>query len=521
MIPIASLLPRAAALFPSRCAVRDGETQYTYLELLQRVEALASVFGKGGLQKGDRVAILDNNSFQYAEAYYACAHARLILVPLNSRLAAPELVYQLNDSTARLLLVGASHLDIMEAMRPKLDSVEWVMSFGRASGPAGALSYERLISEQAGAAVPATQSSPDDVAQIYYTSGTTGDPKGVCLTHGNMITSAIDSVIGLELNERDIWLHAAPMFHLVDAWAMWAMPLLGASQVMLQFTPERALQTIDRTRPTAAGMPPALINMMAGHPGASRYDLSSLRVICYGGAPTPLGVLQRAAKVLSSRLAHGYGITETSGIATLASSEDFHLSGSPEQLALTDSAGRALPHIRLAVVDVKGSPCPVGQPGEVVISGARVMRGYWNKPDHTESALRNGWYHTGDLGYLDDQQRLYIVDRIKDMIITGGENVYSVEVERAIAEHPDVREVAVIGVPSETWGEAVMAVVVLRDGAQVSEQELIDHCGGRIANYKKPKSIVFHQGELPKTGPGKLAKARLRAPYWEGRDRRI
>jgi len=521
MIPIAALLPRAAELFPDRCAVWDGDTRYSYAELLRRVEALANAFRSRGVKKGDRVAVLDNNSFQYAEAYYACAYAGLILVPLNSRLAGPELVYQLNDSAAKVLLVGTSHLDVLETIRPKLASVEWVISYGQEGGPSGALAYEAMLSAAAGGKVLPVESSANDIAQIYYTSGTTGEPKGVCLTHGNMITSAIDSIIGLELNERDVWLHAAPMFHLVDAWAIWAMPLLGASQVMLQFAPERAMQTIDKTKPTAAGMPPALINMMASHPSASRYNLNSLRVICYGGAPTPIGLLQRAAQVMSPRFAHGYGITETSGIASLASAEDFHLSGTPAQLALTNSAGRALPHIGLAVLDEKGNYASLGKPGEIVISGARVMREYWNKPEHTANALRNGWYHTGDLGYLDDQHRLYVVDRIKDMIITGGENVYSVEVERVIGEHPSVREVAVIGVPSDQWGEAVTALVVLREGVQASAEELIAYCDGRIASYKKPKSVVFHRDELPKTGPGKVAKAKLREPYWQGRARRI
>src|SRR6185295_12907422 len=234
MIPIAALLPRAAELFPDRCAVWDGDTRYSYAELLRRVEALANAFRSRGVKKGDRVAVLDNNSFQYAEAYYACAYAGLILVPLNSRLAGPELVYQLNDSAAKVLLVGTSHLDVLETIRPKLASVEWVISYGQEGGPSGALAYEAMLSAAAGGKVLPVESSANDIAQIYYTSGTTGEPKGVCLTHGNMITSAIDSIIGLELNERDVWLHAAPMFHLVDAWAIWAMPLLGASQVMLQ-----------------------------------------------------------------------------------------------------------------------------------------------------------------------------------------------------------------------------------------------------------------------------------------------
>jgi len=259
MINIASLLPRATALYPHRSAVSAGDTQYTYAELLARVQALAGSFGQRGLVKGDRVAILDKNSFQYAEAYYACAHAGLILVPLNARLAGPELVYQLNDSAARVLLVGVSHLEVLEAIRPTLQAMELVVSYGGNVGPSGAVPYEMFLSEAVGLPIAPADTQPDDIAQIYYTRGSTGDPNGVCLTYGNMITSAIDSIIGLELNERDIWLHAAPMFHLVDAWAIWAMPLLGASQVMLSFAPEAAMQIIDAKKPTAAGMPRSLL----------------------------------------------------------------------------------------------------------------------------------------------------------------------------------------------------------------------------------------------------------------------
>ena len=307
----------------------------------------------------------------------------------------------------------------------------------------------------------------DDICQIYYTSGTTGEPKGVCLTYGNMIASAFDSIVGLELTRDDIWLHAAPMFHLVDAWSVWSMPLLGATQVMVHFTPERMMEVVQRARPTGAGVPPTLINMMANHPKIGQYDLSSLRLIMYGGSPTPLGILQKAAKALPTKYIHGYGITETSGITTLADPRDFCVDGTPEQLALTNNAGRPVPHIRLDIFDDSDRPLERGKVGEVVVSGARVMREYWKKPKHTAEALRNGWYHTGDMGYVDAQGRLFIVDRKKDMIISGGENVYSVEVESVLSTHPAVLEVAVIGVPDESWGEAVKAIVVLKDGAAV------------------------------------------------------
>jgi long-chain acyl-CoA synthetase len=336
-----------------------------------------------------------------------------------------------------------------------------------------------------------------------------------------MIASAFDSIVGLGLTREDIWLHAAPMFHLVDAWSIWSMPLLGATQVMVQFTPEKMMEVVQQTKPTGAGVPPTLINMMANHPKIRQYDLSSLRFIMYGGSPTPLGILQKAAKALPTKYIHGFGITETSGITTLADPGDFFVEGTPEQLALTNNAGRPVPHIRLEIFDDHDRALPRGQVGEVVVAGARVMREYWNKPKHTADALKGGWYHSGDMGYLDDQGRLFIVDRKKDMIISGGENVYSVEIESVVSTHPAVLEVAVIGVPDDQWGEAVKAIVVLKEGAAASAEELIGYCRGKIAGYKIPKSVDFSKEPLPKTGPGKIAKRRLRDPFWAGRERKI
>ena len=504
MFPISHILPRARSMFADRLAVWDGERRFTFEELGRRVDALAGALKAQGLRRGDRVGILDTNSHRYAEAYYACAQAGMILLPLNSRLAPPELKYVVNDSGARALLVTEPFFAALEGV-----SVELVVK-----------DYEAfLTSGKPDSTVEKVDL--DDICQIYYTSGTTGEPKGVCLTYRNMIASALDSIVGLELRRDDVWLHAAPMFHLVDAWSVWSMPLLGATQVMVHFTPERMMEVVQRTRPTGAGVPPTLINMMANHPRIGQYDLSSLRFVMYGGSPTPLGILQKAAKALPTKYIHGFGITETSGITTLADPGDFFVEGTPAQLALTSNAGRAVPHINLAIADDSGGHLGNGKVGEIVVSGSRVMREYWNKPKHTAEALRDGWYHTGDMGYLDEQSRLFIVDRKKDMIISGGENVYSVEIENVLSTHPAVLEVAVIGVPDEQWGESVKAIVVLREGAAASAGDLIGFCRGKVAGYKIPKSVDFSKEPLPKTGPGKIAKRRLRDPYWAGRERKI
>jgi long-chain acyl-CoA synthetase len=504
MFPISHILARARALFADRLAVWDGERRLTFEDLGRRVDALAGGLKAKGVRRGDRVGILDVNSYRYAEAYYACAQAGMILLPLNSRLAPPELKYVLNDSGAKALIVTEPFFSALEGITVELVIKDYE-AFLKTGRPDSAVEPVGL----------------DDICQIYYTSGTTGEPKGVCLTYGNMIASALDSIVGLELTRDDIWLHAAPMFHLVDAWSVWSMPLLGATQVMVHFTPERMMEVMQRTRPTGAGVPPTLINMMANHPKIGQFDLSSLRFIMYGGSPTPLGILQKAAKALPTKYIHGFGITETSGITALADPRDFFGEGTREQLALTNNAGRPVPHINLAIANDDGKQLGRGTVGEVVVSGARVMREYWKKPKHTADALRNGWYHTGDMGYVDAQGRLFIVDRKKDMIISGGENVYSVEIESLLSTHPAVLEVAVIGVPDESWGEAVKAIVVLKDGAATSAEELIGFCRGKIAGYKLPKSVDFSKEQLPKTGPGKIAKRRLRDPFWAGRERKI
>jgi long-chain acyl-CoA synthetase len=520
MFPISRILARARVMYPDDLAMWDGEARFTFEQVARRVDALVGALGSRGLGRGDRVAILDVNSHRYAEAYYACAQAGMILVPLNSRLAAPELKYILNDAGAKAILVSDAFFPVWEDVSPSLAATETVLAYGKGPYPRGALDYEAAL-RSADPVAGCAEVALDEIAQIYYTSGTTGEPKGVCLTYGNMIASALDSIVGLGLTYRDVWLHGAPMFHLVDAWSIWSMPMIGAPQVALHFAPERMMETVQRTRATATGLPPTLINMMANHPKIGAYDLGSLRFIMYGGSPTPLGILRKAAEAIPTAYVHGYGITETSGITTLARPEEFCVDGPAERVKLTASAGRAVPHIELAIADDDDRLLGTGEVGEVIVAGARVMQGYWNKPKATTDALRGGWYHTGDMGYLDDRQRLYIVDRKKDMIISGGENVYSVEVEDALSTHPAVLEVAVIGVPDAAWGEAVKAIVVRREGVAATERELIEFCRGRIANYKLPKSIDFATEPLPKTGPGKVAKRRLRDPFWVGADRKI
>jgi long-chain acyl-CoA synthetase len=516
MLSIERILPRARRLYRDRPAVNRNGAWLTFEQLGKRVDALAAGLASLGLQRGDRVALLDFNSAEYLETYYAAAQAGFIFVPLNSRLAAPELKYILNDCRANVLIASKPFFATLEALRGQLPSVTSVVTCG--VGPVGAVDYEELVSR---GEVNATVSpAPGDIAQIYYTSGTTGEPKGVCLTYENMTVSAIDSAIGLGLNWHDSWLHSAPLFHLVDAWAVWAMPLLGAPQIPLHFTPDEFLAVVEKLKPTATALPPTLISLICAHPKLQSTNLSSLRLIMYGGSPMPLGVLSKAMDLLPTSYMHAYGITETSGITTLLRPESIRPRGTPDEIKTTGSAGHPVASTTVEIMNDANKILSEGEVGEIVVSGPHLMAEYWNKPKATADAIRDNWYHTGDLGYFDGQHNLHVVDRKKDMIISGGENVYSVEVETVLSTHPDVLECAVIGVPSKEWGESVHAVIVTCDQRNVAAEDIVAYCRGKIANYKIPKSVSF-PAALPKTGTGKISKRQIRDAFWHDQTTKI
>jgi long-chain acyl-CoA synthetase len=507
MYPLAQILQRAIALYPRRTAVVDGAQRFTYRQLGERVHRLAGALKERGLKRGDRVAILDWNSHRYLEAYYACAHAGLAFMPVNSRLAVPELRYVMKDSDARALLFSDPFAAVFEELT---GSVEVPVRLGS--------EYEKMIER----AAPLREPQPtelDEIMQIYYTSGTTGEPKGVCLTNRNMYAGGLDGVVALAATREDSWQHSGPLFHLATSFAVWTMPLVGGTQVSVHFEPQRAIDSIAGEKVTMTSLPGAILGMIAEHPDVQK--LASLRAIIYGGAPTPMGVLKKAGAALPPALSHTYGITETAGFTTNLKPADHIFDGSEAQLRRTASAGQATPLIDVRVVDDDGRDLPAGAVGEVVCGGPKIMAGYWRKPEATAAVLRNGWYHTGDMGSLDEEGYLSLVDRKKDMIISGGENVYSIEVESLLSLHPSVAEVAVIGIPDGRWGEAVTAIVVPRPGARQDAAELIAFCRGKIAGYKLPKSVVFRAEPLPKTGPGKVAKRVLRDPYWRSTGRKI
>jgi long-chain acyl-CoA synthetase len=453
---------------------------------------------------GDRLLLLDRNSLRSLEVHYACAALGAVLVPLNTRLAAREIA-RISAETEPVLTFASDRF--AELVPSSSNAIVWPDD----DPPNASNPYERLLLQPA--PLRAIDRPPGDVAQIFYTSGTSGEPKGVCLTHANLVAGAYDGIVVLALNRNDVWLHTAPMFHLVDAFAIWSMSMVGGVHAIAHFRPETFADTVASMRVTKSSMPPTLIAMAAEHivPGDPR--VRSLELLSYGGSPMTEAVHARATAALSVDLVQAYGITEASGIVSHQLPGDYRHDGTERERRRLRSVGQPAPSVGLRLCNDEDVPVGGEEIGEIHISGPHVMAGYWRRPEATQAAMPDGWYRTGDLGAHDADGHLFIVGRKKDMIITGGENVYPTEVENALAAHPSVAEVAVFGVPSERWGEEVRAAVVLRAGATAEEAELLQFCRDRIGGYKVPKAIDFHTEPLPMTGPGKVAKSQLRAEY--------
>jgi len=388
--------------------------------------------------------------------------------------------------------------------------------------PSGdALGYDALLAGADPAAVQPRAWQEDDLAHLCYTGGTTGLPKGVMLSQRNVVSNILHAIQFSEYNERDVWLHAAPMFHLADSWACFAMSLLGAQHVFMEaFEPRHALELIQTHGVTASLWVPTMINAALALPDLERYDVSSMRRLVYGASPMPPERLRAAIGLFGNILQQAYGQSESSPFLTCTHLRTTNAHGDQRDIQRLASCGQEIVGVQVRVVDLDDKPVAPGEVGEIVARGPNVMLGYWKRPEETANALRDGWLHTGDLATVDEQQYVYIVDRAKDMIITGGENVYSTEVEAALYQHPAVLEAAVIGVPDDRWGEAVAAVVVLREGQQATGEDIIAHCRDLIATYKCPKRVEF-LGALPKSGAGKILKSELRKPFWEGQQRMV
>lgn len=513
-------LRRAELLYAREPAVLEGDLVMNWAEFARRTYKLAGALQELGIGDDDKVAVLMLNGHRYLELFYATFAAGGVIVPLNIRLAPPELIFQINEAEVQVLVVDDTFALMLPAFAGKLTTVRHIVFAGRSEPPTGTLSYEAIL--EAAAPATAADRGEDDVAGIFYTGGTTGRPKGVMLTHDNIMANAQNGLIVNHGKSRDIYLHSAPMFHLADCSATFGLTLTGAKHAFIPYyEPTKMLEAIQKHRVTLALMIPTMLNMVLNHPQFDSYDVSSLRVISYGASPIPNALLRRALDKLPCDFIQGYGMTELSPLCAMLPPEDHVRDGTPEQLKRLRAAGIPIYTAEVRVVDENDQEVPRGEVGEICARGPMVMKGYWKQPEATAEALRGGWMHTGDAGYMDENGYIYLVDRTKDMIVTGGENVYSVEVEAAIYEHPAVLEAAVIGIPDGEWGEAVHAVVHLKPNHQATAEELQHHCHALIANYKCPKSISFSDKELPKSGAGKILKRDLRIPFWEGKERQI
>ncbi len=466
-----------------------------------------------------RIAILALNSDRYLEYFFAVPWAGGMVVPINVRLAAPEIVFTLNDSESTVLIVDDAFAAVLPALEGKLDTVKTIIFAGEGETPKGCVNYEELITNNS----PTVDAGrcDKDLAGLFYTGGTTGRSKGVMLSHDNLLSNALGMIPSLGISCDDIYLHAAPMFHLADCASTFATTLLGGTHCFIdKFDPVETLKAIVENQVSNGLLVPTMINMIINHPNFADYDLSSLRGILYGASPMPESVLLKTMQLLPScELTQGYGMTETSPLITFLEPKYHTLEG--PFAGRIKSAGRASVAVEVKIADEADNEVARGAVGEVLTRGPHVMQGYWKMDELSKETLRGGWMHTGDMAYMDEEGFIFVVDRSKDMIISGGENVYSTETENAIYQHPAVQECAVIGVPHKDWGEQVHAVVVLKAGESLTEEGLKKHCAELIAGYKCPRSVSFSGEPLPMSGAGKILKADLRKPFWKDQDKGV
>jgi acyl-CoA synthetase (AMP-forming)/AMP-acid ligase II len=477
---------------------------------------LANALLGNGLKKQERVAVLARNCSEYIEIFGACEIAGFVAINLNVRLSDAELATICQDSQPSALICSKDFLAQARALAAQLSSIRIRIAIG--SEDTDALSYEHLVSESS-ADEPTATASPSDIAYLMYTSGTTGGPKGVMISHAAMVEATRMLSHEGGISSTDKALIVMPLFHLGGKIEQMNFNLMGAEVVLkAAFDAEDILDTIEKERVTAAHFAPAMIQRLLDVLETKPYDVSTLRCVHYASAPMPGPLLRRALDRMGPVFVQVYGMTECL-IGTILKSHE-HLVSSPEGERRLRSAGQPLLGNEVKIVREDGTACHTGEIGEILFRSPTIMSGYWNKPELTAEAIRDGWIHTQDLGFVDGSKFVYGVDRKRDMIISGGENIYSWEVEEALRAHPDVADVAVIAVPDEVWGESVKACVQMRPGRSASEVELIDYTRSKIASYKKPRSIDFVQS-LPRLFNGKIDKKALRAPYWSGHDRQV
>ena len=509
---------RNAGLYADKTAIIQGNIRVTFAQFDERVNRLANAILGLGSMKGDRIAILDHNCYQYIELYFALAKIGMPIVPLNYRYNPKEILYVIIDSGAKMIFFGKEYLSTIDIVKKEITSVKHFICID--DSLPGMENYEEIIS-MASAIEPVSTLDEEDIAILGYTGGTTGKPKGVMTTHRNIITSCYNTALERLLIPNDTHLIIHPIFHAGGANSMFAFSFVGATNVILNTSNiDVILKTIQEYKISHLMLVPTMMLSMIEHPNIGSYDLSSIKTIYYGTAPISIEPLKKAISLFKCNFSQTYGMTETFVPISILKPEDHKLAGGPEDDKRMSSAGREVMGVKVKIVDNNGRELERGEIGEIVVKGKNVMKGYWNQPELTKEVLKDGWLHTGDMGKMDELRYIYIVDRKKDMIISGGENIYAKEVEDVLSSHPAVAVAVVIGVPDDKWGEAVKGLVIKKRGAEVSEEELISFCKSRVASYKKPKSIEF-MNAFPKSAAGKVLKRELRQKYWEGRDRKI
>jgi long-chain acyl-CoA synthetase len=492
---VGELVTASARAFGTRPAVVAGEVRLDYASFADRVSRLATALLDAGCERGSRVAVLADNSLPVLELHFAVPMIGATIVPLNTRFSGSELGGCLADSGARLVLVSARLAGRLPVTGAEVIVIDEPAGDDRSR-------YAEMIAGSAPLARP--EPDPAEVAGLFYTSGSTGRPKGVRLTHDNVLAGAVSCALAVGLDDRSTWLHASPMFHLADAWAIWATTLLGACHVIERFEADRTLRTLRDERVTHTLLVPTALEMLAEAAGDDGSAFGGLTALLYGGAPITEPTYRRLVE-LGAPMFHTYGSTETSGCMTALRPEE-HIR--PDGTLRLGTVGREVPLTEIVIVDDHGDEVAAGEIGEITVRSPNVMLGYHEAPDLTAEVLANGRYHTGDLGRRDAEGYIELRGRKKEMLITGGENVYPSEVELALRRHPAVADVGVGAVPDRRWGQRIAAVVVVHDGVSLELEECRAFLTGALAGYKIPKSL-FVVPEVPRNGSGKIDRARL------------
>jgi acyl-CoA synthetase (AMP-forming)/AMP-acid ligase II len=510
----ADIIYRNALLHPNDEAFVDGSQRITFARFNERVNSLVSSLASLGLKKGDVLGVLSWNRLEYPEVYGAAMKGGFIISPYNPRLQGEELDFLIHYSEAKTLFIGPELISVINRLKPRLSNIKHYIAF---EGPVpGMLSYDDLLKSHSNAE-PDSEVNRDDPFLIFYTSGTTGVPRGSLYTHIRKINNTYIKALELGAKPEDRHLMILPFFHIGGDSHVWPFFLVGGCNIIMpqrSFDPASVLETIEEEKATDMQIVPTQLNYLLTCPNLDKYDLTCLKRIYYAASPMPLELLKKGLEVFGPIFSQGYGQTESGPqLSSLPRKAHQVLDRSEEEQKVLSSCGQPSLGVHMRVVDEKGIDLPPGQVGEIIAQSDSVMVGYWNEPEATEQAIIDGWLYTGDLGYYDERGFVYIVDRKKDMIVTGGENVYSREVEELLYTHPDVLEVAVIGIPDPLWVESVHAVIAPNKKDRTTEDDIIAFCKNHLASYKAPRSVEFVDS-LPKNAQGKILKKEIRAKYW-------